>query len=78
PPAGSSGYPVAPPRTPPSGLPQPGTGTPPGGLPQPGGGSRGYSPIGSGSASGGLPSRPTTVHDDPTDDDVDVPPFMRR
>ncbi|WP_336161121.1 cell division protein FtsZ [Amycolatopsis sp. VC5-11] len=78
PPAGSSGYPVAPPRTPPSGLPQPGTGTPPGGLPQPGGGSRGYSPIGSGSATGGLPSRPTTVHDDPTDDDVDVPPFMRR
>ncbi|WP_020660629.1 cell division protein FtsZ [Amycolatopsis benzoatilytica] len=78
PPAGSSGYPVAPPRTSQPGLPQPGAGTPPGGLPQPGGGSRGYSPIGSGSATGGLPSRPTTVHDDPTDDDVDVPPFMRR
>ncbi|QRP48771.1 cell division protein FtsZ [Amycolatopsis sp. FDAARGOS 1241] len=76
PPAGSGGYPVAPPRAQPP-LPQPG-GTPPGGLPQPGGGSRGYSPIGSGPASGSLPSRPATVHDDPTDDEVDVPPFMRR
>jgi cell division protein FtsZ len=74
PPASSSGYPVAPPRTHPP-LPQPGT--PPGGLPQPGGGSRGYSPIGSGNG-GSLPSRPATVHDDPSDDEVDVPPFMRR
>ncbi|MET7992452.1 cell division protein FtsZ [Amycolatopsis sp. NPDC005232] len=75
PPASGSGYPVAPPRTQPP-LPQPGT--PPGGLPQPGGGSRGYSPIGSGPTSGSLPSRPATVHDDPSDDEVDVPPFMRR
>ncbi|GAA3568268.1 cell division protein FtsZ [Amycolatopsis ultiminotia] len=75
PPSGGSGYPV-PPRPP---LPQPGAGnTPPGGLPQPGGGSRGYSPLGSGPSSGGLPSRPATVHDDPNDDEVDVPPFMRR
>ncbi|MFF0144804.1 MULTISPECIES: cell division protein FtsZ [Amycolatopsis] len=73
PPASGNGYPPVPPRPP---LPQPG-GTPPGGLPQPGGASR-YSPLGSGSSSGGLPSRPTTVHDDPTDDEVDVPPFMRR
>jgi cell division protein FtsZ len=74
PPSSGSGYPVAPPRTH-APLPQPGT--PPGGLPQPGGGSRGYSPIGSGNG-GSLPSRPATVHDDPSDDEVDVPPFMRR
>ncbi|SFW76661.1 cell division protein FtsZ [Amycolatopsis australiensis] len=75
--SGSSGYPVAPPRSH-SPLPS-ATSTPPsGGLPQPGGGSRGYSPIGSNATQGSLPGRPMPVHDDPSDDEVDVPPFMRR
>ena len=74
PPAGSSGYPIAPPRTH-----SPSTGGSGGGLPQPGGGgSRGYSPIGSNATQGSLPGRAMPVHDDPSDDDVDVPPFMRR
>jgi cell division protein FtsZ len=79
PPSGSSGYPVAPPRTHSghSGLPN-GTGSQGGGLPQPGGGSRGYSPIGSNATQGSLPGRAMPVHDDPSDDEVDVPPFMRR
>ncbi|OXM48125.1 cell division protein FtsZ [Amycolatopsis alba] len=76
---GSNGYPVAPPRT---HSPMParneGNGSLTGGLPQSGGGSRGYSPIGSNSTHGSLPSRATPVHDDPSDDEVDVPPFMRR
>ena len=71
----SSGYPVAPPRTH-SGLPN-GTNSTSGGLPQPGG-SRGYSPIGSNATQGSLPGRAMPVHDDPSDDEVDVPPFMRR
>ncbi|MFJ9786137.1 cell division protein FtsZ [Amycolatopsis sp. NPDC101161] len=75
--AGSSGYPVAPPRSH-SPLPS-ATGNPPsGGLPQPGGGSRGYSPLGSNATQGSLPGRAMPVHDDPSDDEVDVPPFMRR
>ncbi|NBH04417.1 cell division protein FtsZ, partial [Amycolatopsis sp. SID8362] len=53
-------------------------GQPSGGLPQPGGGSRGYSPIGSNPTQGSLPGRAMPVHDDPSDDEVDVPPFMRR
>ncbi|MFC3455810.1 cell division protein FtsZ [Amycolatopsis speibonae] len=76
---GSNGYPVAPPRT---HSPMParneGNGSLSGGLPQPGVGSRGYSPIGSNSTHGSLPGRATPVHDDPSDDEVDVPPFMRR
>ncbi|MFD5245784.1 cell division protein FtsZ [Amycolatopsis sp. NPDC058340] len=77
---GSNGYPVAPPRT---HTPMPsarneGNGSLSGGLPQPGGGSRGYSPIGSNTNHGSLPGRATPVHDDPSDDEVDVPPFMRR
>ncbi|WP_409494165.1 cell division protein FtsZ [Amycolatopsis sp. cmx-11-12] len=77
---GSNGYPVAPTRT---HSPMPssrneGNGSLSGGLPQPGGGSRGYSPIGSNSTHGSLPGRATPVHDDPSDDEVDVPPFMRR
>ncbi|WP_103352443.1 cell division protein FtsZ [Amycolatopsis sp. CA-128772] len=74
--AGSSGYPVAPPRTH-SPLPSAGN-QPSGGLPQPGGGSRGYSPLGSNATQGSLPGRAMPVHDDPSDDEVDVPPFMRR
>ncbi|MFC9252823.1 cell division protein FtsZ [Amycolatopsis thailandensis] len=77
---GSNGYPVAPPR-PHSSMPPArteGNGSLSGGLPQPGGGSRGYSPIGSNSTHGSLPGRATPVHDDPSDDEVDVPPFMRR
>ncbi len=70
------GYPVAPPRTHSSMQSSSGNG---GGLPQPGGGSsRGYSPIGSNATQGSLPGRAMPVHDDPSDDEVDVPPFMRR
>ncbi|WP_410660771.1 cell division protein FtsZ [Amycolatopsis sp. lyj-112] len=76
---GSNGYPVAPPRThSPMPSSREGNGSMTGGLPQPGGGSRGYSPIGSNSTHGSLPGRATPVHDDPSDDEVDVPPFMRR
>ncbi|MDX3186882.1 cell division protein FtsZ [Streptomyces sp. MN03-5084-2B] len=75
--AGSSGYPVAPPRSH-SSLPSAGGNQPTGGLPQPGGGSRGYSPLGSNATQGSLPGRAMPVHDDPSDDEVDVPPFMRR
>ncbi|WP_037309660.1 cell division protein FtsZ [Amycolatopsis orientalis] len=77
---GSNGYPV-PPTRPHSQMPSSrgeGNGSMTGGLPQPGGGSRGYSPIGSNSTHGSLPGRATPVHDDPSDDEVDVPPFMRR
>lgn len=77
--SGSNGYPVAPPRThSPMPSSREGNGSMTGGLPQPGGGSRGYSPIGSNSTHGSLPGRATPVHDDPSDDEVDVPPFMRR
>lgn len=75
--AGSSGYPVAPPRSH-SPLPSATGNQPAGGLPQPGGGSRGYSPLGSNATQGSLPGRAMPVHDDPSDDEVDVPPFMRR
>ncbi|MGW4065445.1 cell division protein FtsZ [Amycolatopsis sp. NPDC004747] len=75
--AGSSGYPVAPPRSH-SPMPSATGGQPSGGLPQPGGGSRGYSPLGSNATQGSLPGRAMPVHDDPSDDEVDVPPFMRR
>ncbi|MCR6486802.1 cell division protein FtsZ [Amycolatopsis sp. OK19-0408] len=75
--ASGSGYPVAPPRSH-SPLPSATGGQPSGGLPQPGGGSRGYSPIGSNATQGSLPGRAMPVHDDPSDDEVDVPPFMRR
>ncbi|MET8854314.1 cell division protein FtsZ [Amycolatopsis sp. NPDC004625] len=75
--AGSSGYPVAPPRSH-SPLPSAAGNQPAGGLPQPGGGSRGYSPLGSNATQGSLPGRAMPVHDDPSDDEVDVPPFMRR
>ncbi|WP_410640229.1 cell division protein FtsZ [Amycolatopsis sp. lyj-346] len=75
--AGSSGYPVAPPRSH-SPLPSATGNQPSGGLPQPGGGSRGYSPLGSNATQGSLPGRAMPVHDDPSDDEVDVPPFMRR
>jgi cell division protein FtsZ len=77
PPAGSSGYPVAPPRSH-SPMPSASGNQNSGGLPQPGGGSRGYSPIGSNATQGSLPGRAMPVHDDPSDDEVDVPPFMRR
>ncbi|NKQ57203.1 cell division protein FtsZ [Amycolatopsis sp. K13G38] len=44
-------------------------------LPQPGG-TRGYSSARTGQ--GSLPGRAVPVTDDPSDDEVDVPPFMRR
>jgi len=46
-------------------------------LPQPGGG-RGYPSASSRGGQGSLPGRAVPVTDDPSDDDVDVPPFMRR
>ncbi|TNC22650.1 cell division protein FtsZ [Amycolatopsis alkalitolerans] len=75
PPPASGAYP--PPATPPrtSGSPnyqQPQSPA----LPQPGGSTRGYPAPRSGQ--GSLPSRPVPVTDDPSDDEVDVPPFMRR
>jgi len=78
PPAGG-GFPVTPPRTPPSGtnFGTGGTSSSPG-LPQPGGGSRSYPAPRTGAGQGSLPSRAVPVTDDPSDDDVDVPPFMRR
>ncbi|GLY69411.1 cell division protein FtsZ [Amycolatopsis taiwanensis] len=74
PPAAGSGFPpVAQPRTPStSGYPAP---QPP--LPQPSGG-RSYPPVTPRPSQGGIPSRPVPVTDDPSDDEVDVPPFMRR
>ncbi|NIH84238.1 cell division protein FtsZ [Amycolatopsis granulosa] len=74
PPAGG-GFPVTPPRTPPSGT---SYGTPSSGLPQAGGGSRSYPAPRTSTTQGSLPSRAVPVTDDPSDDDVDVPPFMRR
>jgi cell division protein FtsZ len=53
----------------------PGHGSPQGGLPQAGVGSRGYQGAG---GNGSLPGRAVPVTEDPADDDVDVPPFMRR
>ncbi|WP_020674321.1 cell division protein FtsZ [Amycolatopsis nigrescens] len=73
PPAGNGGYPAAPQR----GAAQPGAP----GLPQPGMGGRGaYPPPRNtqNSTHGSLPGRAVPVTDDPSDDDVDVPPFMRR
>ncbi|HVW41842.1 MAG TPA: cell division protein FtsZ [Amycolatopsis sp.] len=78
-PPASSAYPppVAPPRTssstgytPASSQPQSPT------LPQPGGGTRSYPSPRTGQ--GSLPGRAVPVTDDPSDDEVDVPPFMRR
>ncbi|WP_370948294.1 cell division protein FtsZ [Amycolatopsis sp. cg5] len=70
----SNGYPVAPPRT---HTPVGSTGSMSGGLPQPGN-SRGYPAPRTTSGTGSLPGRAMPVQDDPSDDDVDVPPFMRR
>jgi cell division protein FtsZ len=78
PPAGSGFPPVAPPRTPSSSYspPPPAVSHPP--LPQPSN-SRNYPPPPpSRGSQGGLPSRAVPVTDDPSDDEVDVPPFMRR
>jgi len=76
-----SGYPVTPPRSNSSNnAGAPGLSSP--GLPQGGGmgGTRGYptSQNPQSSTHGGLPGRAIRVHDDPSDDEVDVPPFMRR
>ena len=60
---------------------QSGTGSHSGSLPQPGAGNRGYPAPRSGGPVGGqgsLPGRAVPVTEDPSDDDVDVPPFMRR
>jgi cell division protein FtsZ len=73
----TNGYPVAPPRTH-SPIPSAGSGTMPGGLPQGSAAGRGYPARGGGSNQGNLPGRAMPVQDDPSDDEVDVPPFMRR
>jgi cell division protein FtsZ len=78
-----SGYPVAPPR---STAPTPSAGNSglaSTGLPQGGGmgSNRGYPNAQNQQGPnnhGGLPGRAVRVHDDPSDDEVDVPPFMRR
>ncbi|EHY88377.1 cell division protein FtsZ [Saccharomonospora azurea] len=64
-------------------TPSAGQGSQSGSLPSAHGGPRGYSvPSPTSSTThrtqGSLPSRSFPVNDDPTDDDVDVPPFMRR
>ncbi|EHR62441.1 cell division protein FtsZ [Saccharomonospora cyanea] len=81
-PHGEAGNPTPPVvrRTPPPA----GQGSQSGSLPTTHGTTRGYSvPSSSQSSSvhrtqGSLPGRSFPVNDDPTDDDVDVPPFMRR
>jgi cell division protein FtsZ len=73
----NNGYPVAPPRTH-STIPGTGNGTMPGGLPQGSAAGRGYPARGGGAGQGNLPGRAMPVQDDPSDDEVDVPPFMRR
>jgi cell division protein FtsZ len=73
-----NGYPVAPPRTH-SPIPAAGNGPMSGGLPQGSAAGRGgYPARGGGPTQGSLPGRAMPVHDDPADDEVDVPPFMRR
>jgi cell division protein FtsZ len=49
-----------------------------GGLPQGSAAGRGYPARGGTGPQGGMPGRAVPVHDDPSDDEVDVPPFMRR
>ncbi|MDT7724646.1 MAG: cell division protein FtsZ [Actinomycetota bacterium] len=74
-----NGYPVAPPRHTPVGS-TGGNGSMSGGLPQGSAAGRGGYPSrgGTGAPQGSLPQRALPVHDDPSDDEVDVPPFMRR
>jgi cell division protein FtsZ len=72
PPASGAYPPVTPPRNPASTSYQPQSPS----LPQPGGSTRGYPAPRSGQ--GSLPHRAVPVTDDPSDDEVDVPPFMRR
>jgi cell division protein FtsZ len=71
PPASGAFPPVAPQRNPSTGY-TPSSPT----LPQPGGARGGYPAPRSGQ--GSLPNRAVPVTDDPSDDEVDVPPFMRR
>ncbi|HEV7975939.1 cell division protein FtsZ, partial [Amycolatopsis sp.] len=74
-----NGYPVAPPRHTPVGS-TGGNGSMSGGLPQGSAAGRGGYPNRGGTPApqGSLPGRALPVHDDPSDDEVDVPPFMRR
>jgi cell division protein FtsZ len=72
-----NGYPVAPPRTH-SSIPAAGNAPMSGGLPQGSAAGRGYPARGASPTQGSLPGRAMPVHDDPADDEVDVPPFMRR
>jgi cell division protein FtsZ len=71
-----NGYPVAPPRTH-SPVGSTGNSSMSGGLPQGSAPGRGYPARGAGSQ-GSMPGRAMPVNDDPADDEVDVPPFMRR
>ncbi|WP_158887288.1 cell division protein FtsZ [Amycolatopsis anabasis] len=81
PPTPGNGFPVAQQRSQPPTAPAGNGVGQTGGLPQPGGGSRSYPPSSRNafpSAQGNLPGRAVPVTDDPSDDEVDVPPFMRR
>ncbi|GAA0634098.1 cell division protein FtsZ [Kutzneria viridogrisea] len=69
----ASGYPAAPTAPSTGGLPP--VSRPGGSLPQPG--TQPGSSYGGSAAAGSLPSRAVPLSEDP-DDDVDVPPFMRR
>jgi cell division protein FtsZ len=75
-PVSDNGYPVAPPRSQPFGATQGHSGA----LPQSSGAvGRGYpTPRSTQAGQGSLPGRAVPVTDDPSDDEVDVPPFMRR
>ncbi|MCU1680484.1 MAG: cell division protein FtsZ [Amycolatopsis sp.] len=70
-----NGYPVAPPRAP---IPAAGNGSMSGGLPQGSAAGRGYPTRGTTPTQGSMQSHANTVQHDPADDEVDVPPFMRR
>ncbi|MEU6647482.1 cell division protein FtsZ [Saccharomonospora sp. NPDC046836] len=79
-PVGGDSGPTPPVSRPQSPMGGNGHGTQPGSLPpQAGVSNRGYPPPPiSSRGQGSLPGRAFPVTDDPTDDDVDVPPFMRR
>ncbi|PXY19517.1 cell division protein FtsZ [Prauserella muralis] len=78
--AGADSRPAPPPQRPQPPAAGNGHGSQSGSLPpqQGTGGGRGYPPPAAPRTQGNLPGRAMPVTDDPSDDDVDVPPFMRR
>ncbi|GAB3481357.1 cell division protein FtsZ [Amycolatopsis cihanbeyliensis] len=78
-PQAGNGYPAAGGQPGQQPVPPAGHSSQSGSLPQPGGGRGGYpAPRDGQGGQGGLPGRAVPVTDDPSDDEVDVPPFMRR